>query len=312
MDILSKFKNINLPIPTKIKVKLDKHTPDILIGTGIVLVIGGAVYACKKTLTAHEALEDAEARLKDIKYGEDKADGHPDFDAKAARGERIKVYRETGFELAKCYGPSVVAGVVGIGLILKGHGIEKDRNVALTGAYAGLLANYQAYREKIKAEIGEDKERDIYSGATRETVEYTDENGKTKKDKNAAVFHDDGSGHSPYSRIFDPVNKNWSPNPGDNFRFLKLQQSFANDKLRAEGVVFLNDVYQMLGYPRSTEGQIVGWIWDPDVNHEGDDVIDFGIFDKAYKSQVVRDFINGYEPCIWLDFNVDGVVYDLL
>lgn len=311
MGMLDKIKNINVPIPPKLKLKLEKYAPDICIVGGIALVVVSAVYACKKTIDAHEILEEATQDLNDIKYNEDTAKGNPEFNAKEARHDRLVVYRNAGIELAKCYGPSVVGGAVGIGLILKGNSIQNERNAALTSAYAGLLANYQAYRSMVKQEIGEDKERDIYAGMTRENIEYVDEDGKTKKEKNAAVIHDDGSGHSQYSRVFDATSSLWNPSPGRNFETLHLQQTFANNKLRADGYLFLNDVYQMLGFPRTSEGQIVGWVWDPD-DENRDSHIDFGIFDKAYKSQIVRDFINGYEPCIWLDFNVDGVIYDLI
>ena len=99
-----------------------------------------------------------------------------------------------------------------------------------------------------------------------------------------------------------------------NLTFIKSIQCFANDRLRAEGHLFLNDVYRMLGFPDTSEGQIVGWIWDPknELSDNGDSYIDFGIFDSCFRKAEVRDFINGYEPCIWLDFNVDGVVYDLI
>lgn len=315
MGILSKVKNINIPIPSKVKLTLQKHAPDICIGAGIVLVVGSAVYACKKTLDAKDILEEADKDLKDIKYGEDIADGDEGFDAKVARSERLKVYRRTGIELAKCYGPSIIGGTVGIGLILKGHNIEKDRNIALTGAYASLLANYQAYREKVKKEVGEDKEFDIYSGASRETVEYTDEDGKKKKEKNAAVIVDDGSGHSQYARLFGPECRDWSKSPGANLTFLRTQQQFANQKLRSEGHLFLNDVYRALGFPDTPEGQIVGWMWDPRKEIEensGDDYVDFGMYEKVFTSIAAREFVNGAEPCVWLDFNVDGVIYDLI
>lgn len=315
MGILSKVKDIKLPIPAKVKLTLQKHAPDICIGAGIVLVVGSAVYACKKTIDAKDILEEADKDLKDIAYGEDIADGDEGFDAKVARSERMKVYRRTGIELAKCYGPSIIGGTIGIGLILKGHDIEKDRNIALTGAYASLLANYQAYRENVKKEIGEDKEFDIYSGASRETVEYVDEDGKKKKEKNTAVIHDDGMGHSPYARLFGPECKDWSKNPGANLTFLRTQQRFANQKLHAEGYLFLNEVYEMLGFPRTPEGQIVGWMWDPRKEIEensGDDYVDFGMYEKVFTSIAAREFINGAEPCVWLDFNVDGVIYDLI
>lgn len=315
MSVLDTIKNINVPIPSNLKLKLEKHAPDICVGAGIVLIVGSAVYACAKTVKAHEVIVEADKEIKDIKYGEEVANGEDGFDAKAARNERMKVYRRTGFELTKCYGPAIVGGAIGISLILKGHSIEKQRNLALTSAYAGLLANYKAYRDKVKAELGEDKEFDIYSGASRETVEYVDEDGKKKKEKNAAVIHDTGEGHSQYARVFGPECKDWSKNPMANLNFLRSKQAFANEKLKAKGHLFLNEVYESLGFPEVPEGQIVGWIYDPrkDIDgREGDDYIDFGFYDKVFTSEAVREFINGAEPCVWLDFNVDGVVWELI
>lgn len=307
-NLLSCIKN--LPIPSKISLSFEKHKPDILVVGGITIVVVSAVYACKKTIEANEYVKEANDRIKDIDYGEDVANGNEEFDAKVARKERMEVYRDLGVNLAKCYGPSIIGGTIGIGMIAKGYSIEKDRNVALTGAYAGLLANYKAYRDRVRNEVGTDKERDIHSGAVHKDVEITNEDGTKEVVKDAVIIQDDY--HDAYTRIFDSLNKNWKPNPGSNFTFLMQQQCFANDKLRNQGHLFLNEVYDMLGFPHTSEGQIVGWIWDPDDETHGDNYVDFGIFDKAYKSAVVRDFINGYEPCIWLDFNVDGVIYEMI
>jgi hypothetical protein len=76
--------------------------------------------------------------------------------------------------------------------------------------------------------------------------------------------------------------------------------------LRARGHVFLNDVYDSLGIPRSKAGAVVGWVLNR--NGEGDNFISFGVFDGT--TQEIRDFVNGYEGSILLDFNVDGVIYD--
>ena len=71
------------------------------------------------------------------------------------------------------------------------------------------------------------------------------------------------------------------------------------------------DVYDMLGIPRTKAGQIVGWLYRPeDPNYKGDNHVDFGIYD--YTKEINRDFVNGYERTILLDFNVDGPIYDLI
>ena len=82
-----------------------------------------------------------------------------------------------------------------------------------------------------------------------------------------------------------------------------------NEKLLAQGHVYLNEVYDALGIPRSKAGQIVGWVYNPD-NPVGDNYIDFGIYQT--NRAVARDFVNGYEKVILLDFNVDGNILDLM
>jgi hypothetical protein len=89
--------------------------------------------------------------------------------------------------------------------------------------------------------------------------------------------------------------------------FLKTQQAYLNDILRIRGHVFLNEVYDALGLERTQAGALVGWISN---NVDGDCYIDFGLFDGERPR--VRDFVNGNERSILLDFNVDGVIYDLL
>ena len=73
--------------------------------------------------------------------------------------------------------------------------------------------------------------------------------------------------------------------------------------------MFLNDVYEMLGIPKTKAGYVVGWIYDK--NHPvGDNEVDFGIFDMEREKN--RDFVNGYERTILLDFNVDGNILDMM
>ena len=91
--------------------------------------------------------------------------------------------------------------------------------------------------------------------------------------------------------------------------FLKQQQSYANDLLKSRGHLFLNEVYDLLGIQRTKAGNIVGWIYD-EKNPVGDNFVDFGIYDINRPKN--RDFVNGYERTIILDFNVDGDILSLM
>ena len=109
--------------------------------------------------------------------------------------------------------------------------------------------------------------------------------------------------YSQYARFFDDSNLNWHKNAEYNLMFLLQVQNYANEKLKAQGYLFLNDVYEMIGIPRSAAGQVVGWIYKEN-NTDGDNYVDFGI----YKTEKNAKFVNGFENSILLDFNVDGVI----
>jgi hypothetical protein len=144
--------------------------------------------------------------------------------------------------------------------------------------------------------------------ATKVETVVVDENGKEKKVKETVPVA--GEQHSEYARFFDETCEAWERDSEYNLMFLKSQQDFANNKLRAKGYLFLNDVYDALGIPRSKAGQAVGWMYKPDFQSDGDNYVDFGIYNV--KRERNRDFVNGYEDAILLDFNVDGVIWDLI
>ena len=112
--------------------------------------------------------------------------------------------------------------------------------------------------------------------------------------------------YSPYAVFFDEASAAWTKIPECNKMFLLQQQNFANDKLRARGYLFLNEVYEMLGLPRTRAGQLIGWVYDAK-NPVGDNYVDFNIFNTRN-----REFVNGFEKSVLLDFNVDGNILDRL
>ena len=121
------------------------------------------------------------------------------------------------------------------------------------------------------------------------------------------ILNEEESGEfvSRYARYFDEeCYPKWTNDPKFNLLYLKTQQNYANDLLKSKGHVLLNEVYEMLGMPKTKDGEVVGWFYDED-NPNGDNYVDFGIYDERN-----RDFINGYENRVLLDFNVDGFIFD--
>ena len=110
--------------------------------------------------------------------------------------------------------------------------------------------------------------------------------------------------YSIYARFFDEDNPHWNFDPERNLMFLKQVEVIANTKLRTQGYLFLNDVYEMLGLERSKAGQLVGWIYDKE-NPIGDNYVSFGIFNAGNE-----DFVNKRKNSVLLDFNVDGNIFE--
>lgn len=290
---------------------LRKNSPEILLGLGIIGGVTAAIWALKNHRKGLDIIENTIMEKHDIE-----ADNHLETeDGEGDQGklneELGRLYIGSGVALAKIYGPPIGLGITSIVLILASHGIMKRREVALYATLKLFQDAFVAYRQRVVEELGPDADRDFYLGLHDKTkYEYvTDEEGKrtriTKKFKDY-----DPNFKSVYARFFDNSSAQWLDSHEDNMMFLRNQQQWANDKLRANGHIFLNEVYDMLGIPRTTAGQIVGWIANPKPD-EGDKFVDFDLL-NPYNAPG-RDFINGYNTQgILLDFNVQGVVYHLI
>ena len=211
----------------------------------------------------------------------------------------------------KLYAPAVALGAAGIISIVGSHGIMQKRSASMMAAYALLQEGYQTYRKRVIEAVGEEKERDIRYGVTEEEVQrqIVDETtGRKKKIKaKERKFSDHPLGLSQYARIFDESSIEYQHNPHLNLSWLKMRQSMANTEFQLRGHMFLNEVYDMLGFKRTPEGAMVGWVYD-EKNPVGDNYIDFGIYDKNPNDETYLNSagINGWESSFILDFNVDG------
>ena len=293
----------------KVELKAIKHSPEILAGVGVVGVVGSLVMACKATTKLSDILEDSKEQLDKIK--EVAAD--PAYEEKYSQDDAKKdttiTYVQTAMKVTKLYAPSVILCASSLGCLLTSNNILKKRNAALSAAYMTVDKSFKEYRKRVADRFGEEVEKEIRYNIKAEEITKVDEDGNEVTETVKVMDGtDDPNSYSDYARFFDESCAAWQNDAEYNLTFLKAQQQYANDLLKARGRLFLNEVYRMLGIDETKAGQVVGWVYNPD-NPTGDNFVDFGIYNM--QRERVRAFVNGYEPNILLDFNVDGVIWDL-
>lgn len=293
--------------------KLKKYSPEILVVVGVVGVVSSAVMACKATTKAGDILEEAREKLDNIHEAEELGKVRDvDYTLEDAKKDTTIVYVQTGLKFAKLYGPSVILGALSITSILASNNILRKRNVALGAAYAAIDKSFKEYRGRVVERFGDAVDRELkynIKAQKIDDIEVDPETGKEKKVKKTINVVGSDLECSPYAKFFDEGSEYYEKDPERNLFFLRAEQNYANDKLRARGYLTLNEVYERLGIPTTKAGQIVGWVYDLD-KPNGDNYVDFGIYD-IYREKN-RDFVNGYERSILLDFNVDGDILDLI
>lgn len=293
--------------------KFKKHSPEILVGAGVVGVVASAVMACKATTKLDDVLaetKDTVDKIHDVTEHPEKIPEGKEYTVEDSKKDLTIVYTQAGVKLVKLYGPAVVLGTVSIAAIIGGHHILRKRNIALAAAYTAVDKGFKEYRGRVLERFGEEVDRELRYNIKAKEIEktVTDANGKETVVKETVDVADPNL-TSDYARFFDDGCTGWTKDPEFNLMFLKDQQRYANDLLKSKGHLFLNEVYDMLGIPRTQAGQVVGWIYD-EKNPIGDNFIDFGIYDIADERK--RSFVNGYERTILLDFNVDGNILEMI
>lgn len=273
---------------------LQEKSPKLLFVGGVVGMVGSTVLACRSTLRVHEVLDDIQ---NDLDMAKATRKLHPsDYSQEELQKDTAIIYARSGVAFARLYGPSIVLGAASIALLSKSHNILEERNAGLTAAYIALDKGFKEYRQRVVDKYGPEQDEEFRYQT--ETISVKQENGKSKKTVRVAP-----GTPSIYARFFDETSPMWSPQAEYNALYLNCQQNWANDLLNARGHVFLNEVYERLGIPHSSAGAVVGWI-----RGEGDSYIDFGVW-RDDAREMVREFVNGREGSILLDFNVDGPIY---
>lgn len=292
----------------KVNIKLRKHSPELLIAAGVVGTVVSTVLACKATTKLSTILDESKGNIETIHKCENDKEMEERYSQEDAKKDLAIVYIQTGVKIAKLYAPAVVLGTISIAGIVASNNILRKRNVALAAAYATVDKSFKEYRSRVVERFGDDVDKELRYNIKAKKIEETikdPESGKENKSKTtvnvAAPTVDD------YARFFDKTCRHYEENMNYNLMLLRSQQQLANDKLVADGFLFLSDVYDMLGITRTKMSQSVGWIYKPDGNSNGDNFVDFGVMVVKRETED-----GGYEDAILMNFNVDGPILDLI
>ena len=200
----------------KVGFQLQKKSPEILVGLGIVGVVTSAVMACKATLKVNEIVEKTQDDLDRIHKSEETGmtPAGESYSKDDCKKDLTLTYVQTGVAFAKLYGPAVMLGAVSVTSILASHRILKKRNVALAAAYTAIDHSFKDYRKRVLDRFGEQVEKELRYNIKAQEIEETvvDAKGKEKTVKKTADVVDEGwdpNKYSPYAKIFDELHPDW-------------------------------------------------------------------------------------------------------
>lgn len=270
-----------------------KHSPEIFFVAGAVGMVATVVLACRATLKLDEVLDRADKntdRIDEIAKDEEEAD----------KLVQLNKY-QTALKITRLYTPAVVIGVLSMSALTGSHIVLRQRNTGLMAAYVAVDQGFKEYRKRVIGELGEDKDREFRFGFEEKTIGVETDEGVAEK-----TIRIVRPGTSVYARHFDETNQNFERvgRGVPNRTFIASQQQYANDLLIRRGHLFLNEVYEALGFEHTKAGAVVGW-----VRGKGDGYVSFGVYDNVFDGKA---FVNGDVQEIMLDFNVCGVIYDML
>jgi hypothetical protein len=291
------------------------HSPTVLVAAGVVGVGASVVLACRATLKLSETLAEGEEHLKKVEVTV-KEDGD---EKKTSFNIRV----QTAIKIARLYAPSAILLGASLGAIVGSNIILRRRNAAITAAYAIVHKGFEDYRGRVRAELGEEKDLEFRFGVTeREIVEEGPDGPEVKivRGLDQEAIQKEVLAGRTYARIFAPQhadgteNDNWSDLPHNNQYFVKMVLQHSRDALTRNGHLFLSDVYDMLGFPRTLASTQVGWVSKPQYDENGkqtnDTYVDFGLWDQGMHAG--KEWVNGHPKAFLLDFNVDGVITQVL
>ncbi len=204
----------------KFKTVIGRSAPTFLTILSIGGLIGTAVVVAKETPKAMRLREELRRSTKETL-------------------KREPTTSEYVVTTIRAYGPAIVLGGATIGCILGINVLNRRQQRVLTSAYILLEQSYKEYKRKIEEMYGKDAacsvEREIAKDHYNYGVEVTD-------GYDMLLFYEEHQGY--FERTMLEVRE---------------AEYQLNRKFQKEGEASLNDWFELLNLPETSEGSILGW-----------------------------------------------------
>ena len=225
------------------------HSPELLTGIGIAGMASAVIFAVKATPKAERLLAEKERQ---------------------SEAEKLPGW-EIMKTVAPCYIPAAVVFAVSTACILGANSVHARRHAALAAAYSLSETAFQEYSEKVKEEIGKNKEQKIRDGIAGDKLK------KNPVENREVILTGTGD-----SLCYDSISGRYFKTGIDK---LQKIENLLNKRMLSEMFISLNDFYYEAGLePLKGTGDDLGWN------------VDRGLIDLGFSSQLATDGT----PCLVL------------
>lgn len=305
---------VNTRTLTKIKFKAIKASPTLLVIGSAATGIAATITACKSTIKAVEIYNDYKADRETIETVWADSQKGIEPAAKYTEDEYHLDVRNTNLKLCgamlKTYALPISLTLVSISMGIGSHMIMRKRVATLTTSVISLTEALKQYRNNVIERYGKDVDYELANNIKEIEIEDP-ETGEKKKVKKAI------DNKNPYSFWFGPEyldsygqrckNPYWSNDALYNLHQLDVFYRHLNEKLKSQESLFINEVMDTFGFPRSGIGTTHGWIYDPN-NAKSSCEVNFGI----NRDEIIDKYHRGITEPILITLNPDGYIVDRL
>lgn len=297
-----------------------KKAPELLITTGLVGWVVAVVETVGATNKTNEILEHKDARIDRIE--EERQHNPENYTENDYCTDLSAVNKQTRKDIVKTWVPVATTALASTVLILHGYRVLNGRYVATAAAYKTLEAGFEHYRRNVTEEFGKDVDWRMAHSLKAEELEEErrkQEEIREKKARQGKKVPRTQYAKDINNQIFDIHSSDYWKKfwiPSQVIDFIRMVESRLQDKVNIDGFAFLNDAYDMLGMPKTSQGAVVGWINTPRNKHnEKGTFVSLGFAnDETPESEVRRILGSGRneDTYVWITPNCDGVIYQMI